>query len=127
GMVEAVLQGYPQREIARSAYELERTLQTGERVVVGVNRFQNDESARIPTLRVDEQAVSSKLRALGELKAQRSRSEVERTLTRVREAAEGGGNLVPPVIDAARAYASLQEICDVLRGVFGTYTDPGHF
>ncbi len=127
GMVRAVEQGFPQREVARSAYEAERKLERGERVVVGVNRFQNDEPDRIPTLRVDEQAVAAKLRALGELKATRSRSEVERTLAEVRTAAQGANNLMPPVIAAARAYATEQEICDVLRDVFGEYTDPGHF
>jgi methylmalonyl-CoA mutase N-terminal domain/subunit len=127
GMVSAVTDGYPQREIARSAYELERQIQSGERVVVGVNQFVQQEPDRIPTLKVDEQAVSEKLRELAELKATRSRTEVERGLAAVRRAAKDGSNLVPPVIEAARAYATLEEICDVFRGEFGVYTDPGFF
>ncbi len=127
GMVSAVEDGYPQREIARSAYELERKIESGERVVVGVNQFVHRENERIPTLRVDERAVAEKLAALGELKATRSRGEVERTLAAVRRAAKDGSNLMPPVIAAARAYASLEEICDVFREELGVYTDPGHF
>jgi methylmalonyl-CoA mutase, N-terminal domain len=125
GMVRAVEQGFPQREIARSAYEFERKLETGERVVVGVNRFQNDEVERIPTLRIDEAAVAAKIADLSRLKAERDQAAVADALARLRDAAVQARNLMPPVIAAARAYATLQEICDVLRGVFGTYEDPG--
>ncbi len=125
GMVRAIEQGHPQREIARSAYELERKQGSGERVVVGINRFQTNEPERIPTLRHDEAAVAAKLESLAELKAQRSQSEVERTLQQLRQAARGDQNLMPPVIAAARAYATQQEICDVLREVFGSHEDPG--
>jgi methylmalonyl-CoA mutase, N-terminal domain len=127
GMVQAVEQGYPQREIARSAYEFERKLDSGQRVVVGVNRFQNDEAERIPTQRIDQAAVTAKLASLAELKAQRSATDVAAALQRLKQTAQSDGNLMPPVIEAARAYATLQEICDVLRAVFGAYEDPGHF
>jgi methylmalonyl-CoA mutase N-terminal domain/subunit len=130
GMLRAVESGYPQREIARSAYELERQINAEERVVVGVNRFQAEgegPSGRIPTLRIDEAVQRAKIDELRRLKAERSASAVEAALADVRRAAEGTRNLMTPIIAAAKALATEQEICDVLRGVFGTYTDPAEF
>ena len=128
GMLSAVESGYPQREIAHSAYELERQINKGERVVVGVNRYREEgERERIPTLRVDEDAARAQVEALRRVKAERSSVAVERALDGVRRAAESKTeNLVPQVIEAAKAMATEQEICDVLRGVFGAYTDPGY-
>jgi methylmalonyl-CoA mutase N-terminal domain/subunit len=130
GMLRAVESGYPQREIARSAYELERQVNAGERVIVGVNRFQKkdeERSGRIPTLRVDEAVQASQIANLQRVKAERSSSAVEKALGLVRRAAESDENLVPPIILAAKAYATEQEVCDVLRSVLGTYTDPAEF
>jgi len=127
GMVRAVEKGYPQREIARSAYEFERKLNQGERVMVGVNEFRQDEPDRIPTLRIDEAVQRRQIESLGQVKAGRSRTEVEAALAAVRAAAKGHDNLMPPIIRAARAYCTEQEICDVLREVFGTYSDPAEF
>ncbi len=127
GMVRAVEKGYPQREIARSAYEFERLLNAGERVMVGVNRYQQQEPDRIPTLKIDEHVQRQQVENLARVKAQRSRVEVDKALALVREAAKGDRNVMPPIIAAARAYCTEQEICDVLREVFGTYTDPAEF
>jgi methylmalonyl-CoA mutase N-terminal domain/subunit len=127
GMVTAVEKGYPQREIARSAYEFERQLNSGERVMVGVNRYRHEEQEPIPTLRVDEQAQRAHIAELRRIKSERSQPEVERALAEVRAAAEGDRNLMPPIIACARAYCTEQEICDTLRAVFGSYTDPGEF
>ncbi len=128
GMVAAVERGYPQREIARSSYEFERRLNSGAQLMVGVNaHHQQAEPDRIPTLRIDAQVQRSQLAALAAVKAGRSAVEVEKALTAVRAAASGDGNLMPPIVAAARAYASEQEVCDVLRGVFGTYSDPAEF
>jgi methylmalonyl-CoA mutase N-terminal domain/subunit len=127
GMVAAIEKGYPQREIARSSYEFERRLNAGEQVRVGVNRYRQDEPDRIPTLRIDESVQRAQIANLAEVKAGRSRQELERALAAVRSAARGDANLMPPIIAAARAYATEQEICDVLRSVFGTYTDPAEF
>ncbi|HVU04212.1 MAG TPA: methylmalonyl-CoA mutase family protein [Polyangiaceae bacterium] len=128
GMLRAVETGYPQREIAKSAYELERQINAGERVVVGVNRFvEGGAGSGIPTLRIDEAVQKKKVDDLRRVKAERSNADVERALSRVRAAAEGKENLVPPIIEAAKALATEQEICDVLRAVFGTYTDPAEF
>lgn len=127
GMVAAVEQGYPQREIARSAYEFERLLNSKERIVVGVNQYQQQEPDRIGTLRIDESVQKDQVRNLARVKAERSQVKVSRALSAVRKAALCEDNLVPPIIESARAYATLQEICDVLRDCFGTYTDPAEF
>src|SRR5262249_10213430 len=117
GMLHAVEAGYPQREIARSAYDLERQINSQERVVVGPNRYQRDEPDRIPTLRIDEGVERAQIEALRRVKAERSQSAVEQALAGVRRAAETAENLVPPIVQAARAHATEQEICDVLREV----------
>jgi methylmalonyl-CoA mutase N-terminal domain/subunit len=128
GMVVAVEKGYPQREIARSAYEFERQLNEGSRVMVGVNGYRSkDDGDNIPTLRIDESVQQNQLAELAKVKAGRSKVDVERALSQVRDAARGGGNLMPPIISAARLYCTEQEICDELRGVFGTYDDPAEF
>ncbi len=128
GMVRAVEKGYPQREIARSAYEFERQLNQGDRTMVGLNDFVSDEEGdRIPTLKIDEEVQKKQRESLARVKAERSQTDVTRALDAVRSAAKDGANLMPPIIAAARVYATEQEICDVLRAVFGTYTDPAEF
>ncbi len=127
GMVNAVEQGYPQREIARAAYEHERAVGSGERIVVGMNQFRSAEPDKIPTLRVDESVAKAQIAALSAVKSGRSASDVASALERVRAAAKGAGNLVPPIVDACRVYATEQEICDVLREVFGAHTDRAEF
>ena len=96
-------------------------------MVVGINRYQRDEQDRIPTLRIDESVERSQIEGLRRLKAERSRADVDRALGSVRRAAESSQNLVPEIIVAARANATLQEICDVLRAVFGEHHDRGEF
>ncbi len=127
GMVEAILKGYPQREIARTAYAFERSLNSGERTVVGVNDYRQDEGNQIPTLRIDESGQKSQLLALAEVKAGRSQTEVARLLAKLRAAAGTDNNLMPEVIACAHAYCTEQEMCDVLRDVMGVYTDPAEF
>jgi methylmalonyl-CoA mutase N-terminal domain/subunit len=132
GMVEAIEKGYPQREIAASAYRFQRQLETGERVMVGVNKFASDDEGRIPTLRVDDEVARTQVANLRRVKASRDATRVRDALAGVRAAARAsagaeGSNLMPPIIDAAKAYCTQQEICDVLREVFGTYADPAEF
>jgi methylmalonyl-CoA mutase N-terminal domain/subunit len=127
GMVSAIEKGYPQREIAASAYAFQRQLETEERVMVGVNRYVTDKDPVIPLLRIDEEAQRKHIEHLGALKAGRDAAKVQETLEAVRVAAAGNGNLMPPMILAAKAYATQQEICDVLRAVLGTYSDPAEF
>ena len=127
GMVGAIEKGYPQREIAKSAYEFERALNEGKRVMVGVNKFRSDDTSNIPTLKIDEAVQRQQVEALAKVKAERSATEAKQALAKVRDAAKNDENLMPPIVAAARAYCTEQEICDVLREVFGTYTDPAEF
>jgi methylmalonyl-CoA mutase, N-terminal domain len=125
GIVPAVEQGYPQREIAESAYRYQREIETGERSIVGVNAFATEGETPIPTLKVDEAVASAQVERLRSVKAGRSAEGVTRTLFVVEAAARDGANLVGPVIEAVKAYASLGEICDVFRKVFGVYREEG--
>jgi len=132
GMVSAIEKGYPQREIAASAYRFQRQLEAGERVMVGVNKYTGEKGAEIPLLRIDDQVQETQLESLRRVKAGRDAARVKERLDAVRAAAqkkagEPGSNLMPPIIDAAKAYCTQQEICDVLRAVLGTYTDPAEF
>jgi methylmalonyl-CoA mutase N-terminal domain/subunit len=127
GMVCAVEKSYPQREIAASAYRFQRQVERGEKVMVGVNDFVMTEPSRIPTLKIDEAVQRDQCAALARVKAERSAERVRGALAAVREVARGTSNLCPPIIDAAQAMCTEQEICDVLRDVFGTHTDPAEF
>lgn len=127
GIVEAVEKGYPQREIAASAYRFQRQLEANEKVMVGVNGYETTQDANIPLLKIDEEIQRTKSASLRELKASRDAARVKATLDAVRLAAKNNTNLMPPIIEAAKAYATEQEVCDVLREVFGTHTDPAEF
>lgn len=127
GMVEAVEHGFPQREIASNAYRLQRSLDSGERVVVGVNRFITEGDAKIPVLRIDERVQEEQCQALANVKRDRDDSRVLDALMGVRKAAEGDQNLMPPMIEAAKAYCTEEELCNVLREVFGEYSDRAEF
>jgi methylmalonyl-CoA mutase N-terminal domain/subunit len=123
GMIAAIAGGYPQAEIARSSYEYQREVERGEAIIVGVNRFQVAEDQPIETLRVDASARTHQAEKLHRLRKERHNDDVERSLNALRRAAEGDRNLMPPLLDAVRSYATLGEICDVLRGVFGEYQE----
>jgi methylmalonyl-CoA mutase N-terminal domain/subunit len=132
GMVSAIEKGYPQREIAASAYRFQRQLESGERVMVGVNKYEGDGQTDIPILRIDKAAQSTQIANLRKVKAARDASRAADALGAVRTAARAtpgspGSNLMPPIIEAAKAYCTQQEICDVLRDVLGTYSDPAEF
>jgi methylmalonyl-CoA mutase N-terminal domain/subunit len=128
GMVTAVEKGYPQREIAGSAYEFQRALDAGQRVMVGVNHFENEtEGDPIPLLKIDERVQRQQLDNLAKVKAERDDAAVREALSEVREAARGSDNLMPPIIRAASAYCTEQEICDVLREVMGMHSDRAEF
>jgi methylmalonyl-CoA mutase N-terminal domain/subunit len=123
GMVAAVEQGYPQREIARSSYEYQRSVEEKERLIVGVNAFVDPDETPIETLYIDEEVSRRQCARLEKLRRERDNESVQKALSRLREAAAGTENLMPPLLDAVRAYATLGEMCDVLRGVFGVYEE----
>jgi methylmalonyl-CoA mutase N-terminal domain/subunit len=135
GMVAAIEKGYPQREIAASAYRFQRDFERGDRIMVGVNAYAppgHSAEAEVPTLRIDENVQRTQIENLRRVKTTRDAARVRSALDGVRGAARRadgseGSNLMPPIIDAAKACCTQQEICDVLREVFGTYTDPAEF
>jgi methylmalonyl-CoA mutase N-terminal domain/subunit len=128
GMVSAIEKGYPQREIAASSYRFQRQLEEGERRMIGVNQhLQQDEPRKVPTLRIDSSVERVKRANLAKIKGERDAQKVGSTLAGVRDAARSGKNLMPPIIESAKAYATEQEICDILREELGTYTDPAEF
>ncbi len=123
GMTRAVEAGYPQARIAESSYEFQREVEAGKRKIVGVNCFEEDQGQGIPTLVIDEAAARAQRDKLAQVRSGRDDDAVKRALDQVRTAARGEANLMSPLLDAVRAYATLGEICDVLRGVFGTYEE----
>jgi methylmalonyl-CoA mutase, N-terminal domain len=128
GMVSAVEKGYPQREIAASSYKFQRQVEENERIMVGVNAYGSaSDGGSIPLLRIDDEVQRTQVENLARVKAARDAGRVADCLARVRAAASSTDNLMEPIIDAAKAHCTEQEICDVLRGVFGTYTDPAEF
>ncbi len=127
GMVSAVEKGYPQREIASAAYRFQRQVERREKVMVGVNDFTMEEPSRIPLLKIDEAVQQEQCADLAAVKAARDGERVRAALQAVREGARGTTNLCYPIVEAAKAMCTEQEICDVLREVFGTHTDPAEF
>ncbi len=128
GITKSVEEGYPQREIARSAYDFQRQVDSGERVIVGVNRYQQSEDGDpIPTLKIDigsEKQQADRVRAV---RANRDASAAERSLAAVRTAArDPQANLMPPIVDAVKNHVTLGEICDIFREEFGVHTDPAY-
>jgi methylmalonyl-CoA mutase N-terminal domain/subunit len=124
GVVPAIEAGYFQQEIAQSAYRYQREIDTQKRIVVGVNDYRLDEPLTIPLLRMDPEGYERQVSRLNQLKRERDNDEVQRRLDALRQAAEGTDNLMPYILDAVRAYATLGETCGVLRDVFGEYREP---
>ncbi len=125
GMVDAVEQGFPQREVQESAYQYQKALERGDQTIVGVNKYaMENEPQQVPTLVIDESVRQHQLERLERTRAKRDSGEVDRTLDRLRQAAQQGDNTMPATIEAVRAYATLGEICSALRDVYGIYEEP---
>jgi methylmalonyl-CoA mutase, N-terminal domain len=123
GMVEAIERGFPQREIAESAYRFQQGVEARERVIVGVNDFVAGDEAPVGILYIDESAGERQLSRLEALRRTRDGGAVERALDALREGAAGRTNTMPLLIDAVRAYATIGEMCDALRDVWGEYVE----
>ena len=122
GVMAAIDKGFFQREIADAAYRYQREIEKGERVVVGVNFFQNpEEELSMDLLKIDPATEKKQRERLAKLRSARNASEVDRALEALRQGAEGDANLMPLIIDCARSYCTEGEIIDTLRGVFGEY------
>jgi methylmalonyl-CoA mutase, N-terminal domain len=125
GMIGAIEKGFPQSEIANASYEYQCAVERGEKFQVGVNAFQSNDQP-IEILQIDQTSEEHQRRKLAALRERRDNAQVQKTLEALRGAAEGDGNTMPFILDAVRAYATLGEICDTLRGVFGTYQEKTH-
>jgi methylmalonyl-CoA mutase N-terminal domain/subunit len=121
GAVAAIEKGYIQQEIQESAYRYQKEIERGERVIVGVNRFQTKEPPPKGLLKVDPRVREVQIRRLAELRRERAGEKVKSSLKELRQVAQGDGNLMYPILNCVRAYCTLGEICDVLREVFGEY------
>jgi len=126
GMLAAIEKGFPQMEIAEAAYHYQKLIDEEKKAVVGVNKYVTDHPP-ITIWKMDPEIERRQLKRLREMKEMRNGQKVRDHLNHLREAAEGDENLMPYIVNAVREYATLQEICDVFRQVFGTYTDPGMF
>jgi len=126
GMVAAIEAGFPQREIAESAYRFQQAVERREKTIVGVNDQPEGGAAAeiaVPTLYIDESAGERQLGKLEQLRASRDAGRVARSLDALRETARSTGNLMPPILEAVRAYATVGEMCDALREVWGEYEE----
>ncbi|HEV2704899.1 MAG TPA: methylmalonyl-CoA mutase family protein [Pyrinomonadaceae bacterium] len=125
GMVEAVEKGFPQREIQDSAYQYQKAVERGDQTIVGVNKYQMDEETmEVPILVIDEGVRDRQVERLERAKARRDAGAVANALEKLKKAAVAGDNTMPATIEAVRAYATLGEICDALRDVYGLYEEP---
>ena len=127
GVVPAIEKGFFQKEIAAASYKYQKEIDNKERVVVGVNEYTSDESVEIPILEMDPEGFDRQCGRLKKLRASRDKGKFEASIRAIEKAAEGDDNLMPHFIEAAKAKATLGEMCDVLRGVFGEYREGSDF
>ena len=121
GAVPCIENGYYHRELGDAAYRYQRQIETNERVLVGVNAYQSEDEEKIPVFRANPETERRQIDKLKTLRKQRDEAQVKRSLGELAEAARAKQNLVPVLIDNVKAYATLGEICETLRGVYGTY------
>ncbi|HJQ37209.1 MAG TPA: methylmalonyl-CoA mutase family protein [Thermoanaerobaculia bacterium] len=128
GMVEAIEAGFPQREIWDASYQFQRAVDTGEKLVVGVNSYRLEEEEPYEALYIDESVTAEQIASLNKVRASRDEQKVQETLQALRNAAaDPNANTMPLLIDAVKAYATVGEISDAFRDVFGTYQEPALF
>lgn len=123
GMIPAIENGYVQSEIQNAAYKFEKQIENHERIVVGVNKFQINENQKPELLKIDEKVQDEQIKFLSTTRSGRNNDEVEKRLLRLKTAAGGNDNLMPFILEAVKAYASVGEICNTLRGIFGEYKE----
>ena len=127
GIIRAVEEQYPQKEIGESAYRYQREIEQGDRVIVGVNAFKSEKDAPMQLLKIDEKVRDEQVARLAEVRAKRDGRAVKAALAKVEAAARGTDNLMPPVLEGVKAYCTLGEVCDVFRKVWGQYREGGAF
>ncbi|MDY6970951.1 MAG: methylmalonyl-CoA mutase family protein [Thermodesulfobacteriota bacterium] len=125
GMLAAIERNYPQQEIADAAYHYQRQIEKNEKSVVGVNKYVVEEEIPVDTLEIDEKLEKAQIEKVNRVKEGRDNRKVRDALDSVGDACAGDKNLMRPIVEAVKAYATLQEVCDVFRDAFGEYKDPG--
>ena len=123
GVLRAIETGYIQQEIQKSAYEYQQAVDSGEQVVVGVNRFQTDEERQIPTLKIDPEIENNQIERLNTLRARRDSAKTRAALSEIERRAVTTENLMPAILAAVESYATVGEIADALRHAFGEYQE----
>ncbi len=123
GMVAAIEQGFPQREIAESAYRFQQAVEAKEKIIVGVNGFVDDNEAPVPILYIDDSAADAQMARLHEVRARQDAGRVARALDALRAAARGADNTMYPLLECVRAYATVGQMCDALREVWGEWEE----
>jgi len=123
GMIEAINSGYVQSEIQKAAYKYEKEFESGERVVVGVNKYQSTQEENPDLLKIDMKVQNEQIKLLTKVKAERNNEDIKSKLQKLQNAAEGNSNLIPYIIEAVKTYATIGEISNTLREVFGEYKE----
>jgi methylmalonyl-CoA mutase N-terminal domain/subunit len=123
GMVEAIEQGFPQKEIAEASYRFQQAVEARDKIIVGVNGYVQDDEGSIPILYIDETTAERQLGRLETLRRTRDNEKVRRALDALKDTARGTGNTMYPLMDCVRAYATVGEMCDALRDVWGEYEE----
>jgi methylmalonyl-CoA mutase N-terminal domain/subunit len=123
GAIKAIESGYIQGEIGESAYQYQKEIETKKRIIVGLNQFQVEEEPLRNILRIKPEIEHYQKEKLARVKKERDRTKVKNALAVLKKAAQGTDNLVPPILEAVRVYATLGEISDTLREVFGEYRE----
>jgi methylmalonyl-CoA mutase N-terminal domain/subunit len=123
GTLAAIEGGFQQRQIQESAYRVQRAIESGDQVVVGINAFRDEEARTPPTLRIDPEGERRQVEAVRRVRAERDRGAWAASLRRVGDAARGGENIVPALIEAAKAYATVGEVSNVLRAAWGEHRE----
>lgn len=127
GMLLAIEKGFPQREIMEASYNYQKSIESKDRIIVGVNAYGSEETVPIELLKIDPRVEEEQIARLQRVRETRDHKAHQKALVRLQDTAQQGENLMPAIIESVRAYASVGEITDLLRGVFGEYKDPAVF
>jgi len=127
GMVKAVSSGYIQKEVARQAYEFEKGVQSGELIKIGVNKYTGGEEGKVELHEYSDESAVEQIKSLKELKKTRSNKDVTRTLRALEKATKDKVNVMPYLVDCCKAYATVGEMTNVFRDIFGEFVEPSIF
>jgi methylmalonyl-CoA mutase N-terminal domain/subunit len=125
GMVSAIEKGFPQNEIRDAGYTYQKEIDDNERIIVGVNKFEAKEEQPIETLKIEPEIEKKQVERLRTFKKNRDGSRINKALEELKKSAESGESVIPPIIKTLKLYATVGEICNTLKEVFGEYKEPG--